>query len=152
MNILLATVIFSVSDPEIVTTCLTLEDNNTKGMLAIMHVINNRAKNNPEKYKNVVLKRWQFSCMNPHTIKGQNLQLLVNKAKSRSNWNTANKIVKMFYAKLIDQDKSFGTHYHVFTGKSKVTPYWTVPKHGGRNIKAIITKYVGTHVFLTNVD
>ena len=40
----------------------------------------------------------------------------------------------------------------VYVGKSKCTPFWTHPSLGGSNQKCKITKRIGTHVFLKDVD
>ena len=75
-----------VSDHDIVTACLTLEESRTDGMAAIMCVVNNRAKGDPKKFKETVLKKWQFSCMNPHTVEGKSLADIEKKAKKRAKF------------------------------------------------------------------
>jgi spore germination cell wall hydrolase CwlJ-like protein len=142
----------SISDADIVTSCLVLEESRTDGMTAIMCVINNRAGGDHKKYRDVVLKKYQFSCMNEHTVHGKSLKEIVKRAKSRSNWNTARGIVMAAMRGMLDDTSEGATHYHVYVGKSKCTPFWTHPSLGGSNQKCKITKRIGTHVFLKDVD
>ena len=152
MNIIAKLAMVMVSDCDVVTACLTLEESRPDGMAAIMCVINNRSKGDPKKFKDAVLKKWQFSCMNPHTIKGQSLASIVKRAKGRSNWKVAKNIVRSATLGLLKDTSGGATHYHVFYGKSKCTPFWTHPSLGGKNRKCRITKRIGNHVFLKDVD
>ena len=94
MSIIAKLAMAMVSDHDIVTACLTLEESRTDGMTAIMCVVNNRAKGDPKKFKEIVLKKWQFSCMNPHTVEGKSLADIIKKAKKRSNWKVAKYLVE----------------------------------------------------------
>jgi len=152
MNIIAKLAMVMVSDCDVVTACLTLEESRTDGMAAIMCVINNRSNGDPKKFKDAVLKKWQFSCMNPHTVKGKSLASIVKRAKSRANWKAAKNIVGSATLGLLKDTSDGATHYHVFIGRSKCTPFWTHPSLGGKNTKCKITKRIGTHVFLKDVD
>lgn len=137
-----------VSDEDLLTTVLTLEDNSRQGMEAIAEVIYNRAGHNPEKVREVLLKRYQFSCLNPHTIHHGSLVSLVRRARSRSNWRAASKIARNTLAGKVGNLVGRSTHYFVYRGTHKVSPYWGPPSLGGRNKKAKIVTYIGDHVFL----
>ena len=152
MSIIAKLAMVMVTDCDVVAACLTLEESRTDGMAAIMCVINNRAKGDPKKFKEEVLKKWQFSCMNPHTVKGWSLASIVRKAKKRSNWKVAKNIVGSATLGLLKDTSDGATHYHVCYGKSKCKPSWTHPSLGGRNRKCKITKFIGTHAFLKDVD
>lgn len=152
MSIIAKLAMAMVSDHDIVTACLTLEESRTDGMAAIMCVVNNRAKGDPKKFKETVLKKWQFSCMNPHTVEGKSLADIVKKAKKRSNWKVAKNLVESASIGILKDTSNGATHYHVHSGKSKCMPFWTHPSLGGKNRKCRITKYIGTHVFLKDVD
>jgi len=142
----------NVSNVDLLATVLTLEDNTTKGMVAINNVVWNRAKGNPKNIRKVLLKRYQFTCLNPHTVKKKSLQDLVKKAKSRSNWNVAKSIAENTYKGKVHKSVEGGTHYHVYKGKIKCSPSWTHPSLGGKNYKCRIVAFIGSHVFLRNVD
>jgi hypothetical protein len=140
-------------DIDLVTTVVVLEENTPKGMQAVFDVIHTRAKGSPRNYKKVVLRKWQFSCINEHTVNKLPLRTLINKAKRRSNWDTAEAIVRKAYKRgkgVVKRNSP--THYHVYKNPGKVTPYWTHPSLGGKNEKAIIVKFVGNHCYLRNVD
>ena len=117
----------TVPNVDLLATVLTLEDNTTRGMVAINNVVWNRAKQNPKNIRKVLLKKWQFTCLNPHTIKKQPLRKLVEKAKSRSNWGAAKRIAENTYRSRVQITVKVATHYHVFKGKLKCEPYWTHP-------------------------
>ena len=142
----------TVPNVDLLATVLTLEDNTTKGMVAVNNVVWNRAKQDPKNIRKVLLKKWHFSCLNPHTIKKQHLSKLVEKAKSRSNWNVAKSIAENTYKGKVPITVKSATHYFVYTGKYKVAPYWGPPSLGGRNKKAKIVCFINTHVFLEDVD
>jgi len=152
MNIVSKIAMVMLSDSDVVAACITLEESRTDGMAAIMCVINNRSKGNPKKFKEIVLKKWHFSCMNPHTVKGKSLASIVKEAKKRNNWKVAKNIARSAILGVLKDTSDGATHYHVYSGKSKCMPFWTHPSLGGRNRKCRITKYIGTHVFLKDVD
>jgi len=143
---------FIVTDVELMATVITLEENNTQGMYAISEVIYNRAKKDPKNIRKVLLKKYQFTCINSHTVKKQSLRKLVMKAKSRSNWNLAMGITKNVFAGKVSKLVGDSTHYYVYKGRYKVTPSWGPPSLGGRNRKAKIVRYIGTHAYLSGVD
>lgn len=141
-----------VSTVDVLACVLTLEDNNRVGMECIAEVIFNRAKRNPENIRSVLLRKWQFSCLNPHTVNGRDLSQLIEKAKNRSNWKDAIDISRLLLDNQPTNHIGNATHYHVYRGKYKVTPYWTHPSLGGSNKKVRIQATIGDHVFLTGVD
>lgn len=132
-----------------VAACLILEagGEGDKGMWGVMCVIKNRAKGSdlPAHWKKVATKKQQFSCFN------DGLKGAIERARKHPKWDDAVKIVQSAMNPFTDY--TYGaTHYHVCTGPSRVTPYWTSPKFGGKNAKAIPTIVIGKHVFLKNVD
>jgi len=154
MNAIMLSSLLALNVPnvDLLATVLTLEDNTTKGMVAINNVVWNRAKQNPKNIRKVLLKKWHFSCLNPHTVKKKSLQDLVKKAKSRSNWNVAKSIAENTYKGNVPITVRGATHYFVYKGHGKVTPYWGPPSLGGRNKRAKIVGFIETHVFLKDVD
>ena len=152
MNLMGLTMLTFISDVDIVTACVVLEEHRTDGMTAIVNVINNRANGDTSKFKKVVLQKYQFSCMNDHTVKGKPLRNIVKKAKTRSNWETAKSLVKTAMAGKLKDNSDGATHYHVYVGKLKCSPSWTHPSLGGRNRRCKITKFIGNHAFLKGVD
>ena len=154
MNAIMLSSLLALNVPnvDLLATVLTLEDNTTKGMVAINNVVWNRAKQNPKNIRKVLLKKWQFTCLNPHTIKKQHLSKLVEKAKSRSNWNVAKSIAENTYKGKFPITVKGATHYFVYKGRGKVAPYWGPPSLGGKNFKSKVVGFVGDHVYLKNVD
>lgn len=154
MNAIMLSSLLALNVPnvDLLATVLTLEDNTTKGMVAINNVVWTRAKENPKNIRKVLLKKWQFTCINPHTIKGESLQKLVDKAKSRSNWDAARKIAENTYRSRLHVTVTDATHYHVYKGKIKCSPSWTHPSLGGKNHKCRIVAFIGDHVYLSKVD
>jgi len=133
---------------ETVMACLILEAGGERplGMDFVLHVIKNRSGGSKkiEDWYKVVTKKNQFSCFN------DGIDAAVLRAKKHGKWLQASSIVDNINE---SNDGTLGaTHYHVFMGKSKVTPYWTHPKYGGVNKKAIVCREHGGHVFLKNVD
>lgn len=134
---------------EVVAACIIAEagGEGTIGMYAVMAVIKNRSRGSvsPTSWYNVVTKKKQFSCFN------NGINSVVAKAKTHDNWKTALNFVEAAKGNMVDPTKG-ATHYHVCTGPSKVSPYWTHPNFGGKNKKCIVTAVIGRHVFLSNVD
>lgn len=145
-------VIEEIETVDLIATVLTLEDNNRLGMECISEVIYNRSKKNPENFRDVLLKKYQFSCLNIHTIKKVRLHHLVDKAQSRPNWKDALDIAKRLCNNEVTSHVGEATHYHVYAGKYAVKPYWTDVSLGGYNEKAKVTAFIGNHVFLKDVD
>ena len=143
---------FIVTDVELMATVIALEENKTEGMYAISEVIYNRAKREPKNIRKVLLRKYQFTCLNPHTVKKESLRKLVMRAKSRSNWKLAMDITKNVFAGKVSNFVGSATHYHVYMGKMKCSPYWTHPSLGGRNKKTKIVRTIGTQIYLSNVD
>lgn len=154
MNAIMLSSLLALNVPnvDLLATVLTLEDNTTKGMVAINNVVWNRAKENPKNIRKVLLKRYQFTCLNPHTVKKKSLQDLVKKAKSRSNWNVAKSIAENTYKGKVPITLKGATHYHVYRGKIKCSPTWTHPSLGGKNKRCRIVAFIGDHVYLSKVD
>tara|TARA_B100000686_G_C16519549_1_gene826482 strand:- start:18 stop:482 length:465 start_codon:yes stop_codon:yes gene_type:complete len=154
MNAIMFSSLFALTVPnvDLLATVLALEDNTTRGMVAINNVVWNRAKQNPKNIRKVLLKKWQFTCLNPHTIKKGSLRKLVEKAKSRRNWDAAKRIAENTYRSRVQITVKGATHYHVFKGKLRCEPYWTHPSLGGKNFKSKVVGFVCNHVYLKNVD
>ena len=161
MNTIMLSSLLALNVPnvDLLATVLTLEDNTTKGMTAINNVVYNRAKENKKNIRKVLLKKYQFTCLNPHTIQKKSLADLVKKAKSRSNWTIAKSIAENAYKDrvlisnpAVHRLVKGATHYHVYKGKIKCSPSWTHPTLGGKNYKCKIVAFIGSHVYLKNVD
>jgi spore germination cell wall hydrolase CwlJ-like protein len=136
MNAIMLSSLLALNVPnvDLLATVITLEDNTTKGMVAINNVVWNRAKENPKNIRKVLLKRYQFT---------KSLQDLVKKAKSRSNWNVAKSIAENTYKGKVHITLKGATHYHVYRGKIKCSPSWTHPSLGGKNYKCRIVAFIG---------
>jgi hypothetical protein len=136
------------SDSNILAATLVMEagaESDSNAMLAVYNVLQNRSARSGDSLSDEALKPLQFSCWNKGETSRQDR---IKSAQSHPKWEEAMEIVRKF-----PKDITGGaTHYHVFRGKRKVTPSWTVPKLGGKNKKAVITKTIGDHVFLKNVD
>ena len=80
---------------EIVAACLILEAGGEEnpGMQAVLNVIKNRSSPN-KSMAQVVLRKWQFSCFNAHTVEGKPLAPLLDKAKSHIKWKRALDLVQ----------------------------------------------------------
>lgn len=118
-------------------------------MLAVLCVIRNRADTNKGwKLIEECLKPKQFSMWNEsHDIK--------EKWRNHPKWDKAHNLAYLLLCspQNFPADPTGGaTHYHVYQGKSKVSPYWTHPDLGGKNDDAVITAYIGNHVFLKDVN
>jgi len=126
-----------------------------KGMHAVMNVIVNRSRNNSDFVKaavQTVLKPKQFSFFNKYNLGREDMKHIVNRAKQHANWNIAEKIALEGLSKRLPDLTDGATHYHVSSGKSKVTPKWTTKELGGKSSSAVITNTIGRHSFLKNVD
>ena len=152
MIILSSLLAMVIPDADLLATVLTLEDNTTRGMTAVNNVVYSRAKEDKKNIRKVLLKKYQFTCLNPHTVQKKSLRNLVKKAKSRSNWAVAKSIAENTYKGKVHKSVEGATHYHVYQGKIKCSPTWTHPSLGGKNKKCKIVGFIGTHVFLSNVD
>jgi len=125
-----------------------------RGMHAVMNVIINRCKGQPDLVRSAVqtvVRPKQFSFFNNYNNGQETMEDIINKAKKHTSWNKAIEIASLGLEKKLDDITNGATHYHVYTGKSKVTPKWSSPEVGGRNREAVITNTVGHHVFLKNV-
>ena len=126
-----------------------------KGMHAVMNVIMNRVKNSNDPVRAAVatvLKPKQFSMFNSYTLGNTDIKDIITKAKQHSNWKLAQDIASKGLSNQLSDITNGATHYHVFKGKSKVTPKWSHPTYGGKNAQAVVTNTIGSHTFLKNVD
>ena len=124
---------------DVVTACLLLEarGEGAEGMIAVMAVINNRAKGDPCMYEAVVLKRWQFSAFNSSYGDPEELARLLTRAKKFRDWELAQGLVALTVSDLI-MDPTFGAnHYHV--ASMSEYPYWSDSKK--------VTATIGNHIF-----
>jgi len=124
------------------------------GMHAVMNVIVNRSKSSPDLVKAAVsnvLKPKQFSMFNPYTLGNTDIKIIINKAKQHPKWKLAQEIALKGLSGTLADITDGATHYHVSSGKSKVTPKWSHPSVGGRNAQAVVTNTIGAHTFLKNV-
>jgi len=126
-----------------------------EGMHAVMNVIMNRVKSSNDPVKAAVaavLKPKQFSMFNGYTLGNTDIRDIINKAKQHPRWKIAQEIALKGLSLKLQDITDGATHYHVSRGKSKVTPKWTHPSVGGRNVQAVVTNTIGSHTFLKNVD
>ena len=149
---------FPISDNEIkiVASTLILEaggETEKNAMTAVMNVIHNRAGGDPKRYRDVVLKPLQFSCHN-----GKKPEQSISRSVKHPKWEEAIKIVQDSIKGNLTDVTGGSTHYHVFQGPSECKPSWTHPKLGGKKYidgksrAIVITKYIGDHVFLKDVN
>jgi N-acetylmuramoyl-L-alanine amidase len=126
-----------------------------QGMHAVMNVIMNRTKGSADPVKTAVanvLKPKQFSMYNSYTLGNTDIREIINKAKQHPRWKLAEEIALKGLSGKLNDITNGATHYHVSKGKSKVTPKWTHPSVGGKNLQAVVTNTIGAHTFLKNVD
>jgi hypothetical protein len=140
----------------IVASTLILEaggEPEKNAMLAIMNVIHQRARGNPNNYVSVALKPMQFSCHNDKTP-----QQSIDKSKGHAKWRQAVDIVEKALRGEMPDVTGGADHYHVYKGPSECKPSWTHPDLGGKKYingqpRAVeVTVYIGDHVFLKNVN
>lgn len=127
-----------LSETDVVAACLVLEaggeKNSIKGMTAVMNVIQNRAKRGGwwgnTLYK-VSVKSKQFECFNNGVFTA------VAKAKKRSNFLTAKKIVETAIAGKLPDITNGATSYYANKGKNATVP----PQATDKGIQ------IGNHIF-----
>jgi hypothetical protein len=131
---------------EIVAATLVLEagGESSEGITAVMNVIHNRHLKRGMSYQAICLQRLQFSCWNGVTDR----QKVVDRAKKHSRWEACTKLVVRSKNGGLRSIVGKSSHYHVFRGRSKVSPSWTHPKYGGKNEEAVVVRELGNHVFL----
>lgn len=153
-NVIVKAESLSSLQQNILATLLVKEaggEHSTKSMVAIMNTIQNRAHRDPNNFTSVALSPNQYSCFNNITNNPIKLIELINNTKEHSSYKEALRIVQLASKGKLKDITNGATHYHVFKGASAVAPYWTSPKYGGKNSKAIPTCVFGSHVFLKNV-
>ncbi len=124
-----------------------------KGMQAVMNVIMNRVRGG-DPFRgavDVVLKPKQFSFFDKYNSGGEKMQDIVAKAMQHPRWAEAKELALVGMQRKLEDITDGATHYHVTRGKSKVTPYWSSPKFGGKNSEALATNTIGSHTFFKNV-
>lgn len=113
-----------VSDYErqILATVLVLEAANQgeTGMLAVLHVINNRAKGNPERAIGQVARRKAFSCLNAVTAqKHRDYGPVIGRAMRDRTWAKACRMIDAYVAGQLGPDFTGGaTHYCIHPPES----------------------------------
>ncbi|MEM8868400.1 MAG: cell wall hydrolase [Verrucomicrobiota bacterium] len=128
---LLAAIMFTASalhgavssyERQIIASVLVLEAANQgeDGMLAVLHVINNRAQGNPERAINVVARRKAFSCLNSITSqKHPDYGPALRRAMQDRTWSWALSVVDAYVAGNLGEDITGGaTHYCILPPKS----------------------------------
>jgi len=119
---------------DVVACVLIMEAGGEKdpGMQAVLNVIKNRSKDG--NLKEVVLKPYQFSCLNKHTVDGKPLGPIIKKAKQHPKWEKAKRLVSL-HKDLPDVTKG-ADHYHA---DYIDPPYWADDME--RTVK------IGRHIF-----
>ncbi len=123
---------------QIIASVLVLEAANQgeEGMLAVLHVINNRANGNPEKAIYQVARRKAFSCLNSVTSqKHPDYGPAIGRAMRDRTWDWALATVDAYCAGQLPADNTGGaTHYCIHPPKSWVE-------------QMAFTKRIGAHSF-----
>lgn len=133
-----------VSDYErqIIASVLVLEAANQgeAGMLAVLHVINNRAGGNPELAVGKVARRKAFSCLNEITAQAHpDYGPAIARAMKDRTWNDALHMVDAYCAGRLGADNTGGaTHYCID------------PPQSWREQMTFTTR-IGSHVFFREV-
>ena len=129
-----------VSDYErqIIAAVLVLEAANQgeQGMVAVLHVINNRAKGHPSRAVGQVARRKAFSCINAITSqKHPDYGPAIARAMKDRTWPQALAMVDAYCAGRLSADNTGGaTHYCIEPPRS-----WRE--------QMVFTKRIGLHVF-----
>ncbi len=143
------------SEPIVLAATLVLEaggETKQKAMIGVFNVLQNRAKKSKSSEYTEAIKPLQFSCWNKGEYEGMSRSDRIKMAQKHPNWGLATEIVRRGLSGELEDVTKGATHYHVWRGKNKVSPDWTVIGLGGKNKKAKIAKTIGNHVFLKNVD
>ena len=123
---------------QIIASVLVLEAANQgeEGMLAVLHVINNRANGNPENAIYQVARRKAFSCLNHVTSqKHPDYGPAIGRAMRDRTWDWALATVDAYCAGQLPPDNTGGaTHYCIHPPKSWVE-------------QMAFTKRIGAHSF-----
>ncbi|MGB0257597.1 MAG: cell wall hydrolase [Coraliomargarita sp.] len=123
---------------QIIASVLVLEAANQgeEGMLAVLHVINNRAQGNPDNAIYVVARRKAFSCINDITSqKHPDYGPAIGRAMRDRTWEWALATVNAYCAGQLPPDNTGGaTHYCIHPPKSWVE-------------QMAFTKRIGAHSF-----
>lgn len=125
-----------------------------KGMHAVMNVIVNRARGSNDLVRNAVsnvLKPKQFSFFNNYNAGREEMSQIIQRASKHSNWAKAREVALLGLSGKLKDITDGATHYHVSSGPGKVSPKWSNPTVGGKNIEAVVTNTIGHHTFLKNV-
>jgi spore germination cell wall hydrolase CwlJ-like protein len=129
-----------VSDYErqIIASVLVLEAacQGEEGMLAVLHVINNRAKGDPERAISQVARRKAFSCLNAITSQRHpDYGPAIARAMKDRTWDWALQTVNAYCSGNLGEDITLGaTHYCIHPPKS-----WQE--------QLVFTRRIGAHVF-----
>lgn len=123
---------------QIIASVLVLEAacQGEEGMLAVLHVINNRAKGNPDRAVSQVARHKAFSCLNAITSQTHpDYGPAIDRAMNDRTWEFAMQMVDTYCAGQLGRDITEGaTHYCIHPPKS-----WQE--------QMVFTKRVGAHVF-----
>ena len=110
-----ASSVFSSYERQIIAAVLVLEaaDQGESGMLAVLHVINNRAGNNPARAIRQVARPKAFSCINHITSqKHPDYGPALRRAMRDRMWPVAMQMVRDYEAGRLGKDITHGaTHY-----------------------------------------
>jgi spore germination cell wall hydrolase CwlJ-like protein len=125
-------------EKQIIASVLVLEAANQgeEGMLAVLHVINNRAGGNPERAVGKVARRKAFSCLNTITSQAHpDYGPAIARAMKDRTWEQALQMVDNYCAGRLGYDFTGGaTHYCIDPPQS-----W--------HEQMAFTKRIGSHVF-----
>ena len=127
---------------QIIAAVLVLEAANQgeQGMVAVLHVINNRAKGDPSRAVGQVARRKAFSCINSITSqKHPDYGPAIARAMKDRTWPQALAMVDAYCAGRLGNDNTGGaTHYCIHPPQS-----WRE--------QMVFTKRIGMHTFFREV-
>lgn len=112
----------------------------TQGMVAVANVINNRKIYNSLSIKQILLKKYQFSCLNHITInKKETLNDFISRQKGHKKYNEAYKIALRVMRGSLKDITGGADHYYANYIRE---PYWT------KSMRK--TAQIGQHIFFAS--
>jgi len=134
-------------DKDILATLLVKEAGGEKdyiaGMAAVMNVIFNRAKGNPQNFVREATRKFQFSAFNDIKTPQQMIDL-INSTKQHRAYQAARDMVNRAVQGKLTDITGKSTHYYAASGPNKIVP----PKWADPTKK---TNKIGHHQFYTGI-
>ena len=111
-----------------------------RGLLAVLHVIRNRALKADTTLAKEILRPWQFSAFNADEHTGQRRQMLEAHATDPRGWACVDAVCELFEQGCTGDPTEGATHYYV--EKMENPPKWGRSHEGWQE-----TRVIGLHVF-----